>query len=96
MSEFLHLHVCLRGRRVPVATAPGGNCFPTAVRRRGRSGSGLDAAEHLVDETFGGATVERLAGHASDTVRGVREWWLGRLNPPPPDEAVLAILADHA
>jgi hypothetical protein len=33
---------------------------------------------------------------ASDTVRGVREWWLGRLNPPPPDEAVLAILEDLA
>ncbi|GGJ24091.1 hypothetical protein [Neoroseomonas lacus] len=33
---------------------------------------------------------------ASDTVRGVREWWLSRISPPPPDEAVLAILEDLA
>jgi hypothetical protein len=33
---------------------------------------------------------------ASDTVRGVREWWLGRMSPSPPDEAVLAILEDLA
>ena len=33
---------------------------------------------------------------ASDTVRGVREWWLSRISPPPADEAVLAILEDLA
>ncbi|MGK7865353.1 hypothetical protein [Falsiroseomonas sp. E2-1-a4] len=33
---------------------------------------------------------------ASDTVRGIREWWLSRVSPPPPEDAVLAILEDLA
>lgn len=34
----------------------------------------------------------RLRPTASDTLRGVRDWWLRELDPPPTDRQVLAAL----
>ena len=59
-----------------------------------------------MSDAHGGPTPATLAGWimaylcaqpaASDTVRGVREWWLPRLSPPPSEVAVLAILEELA
>jgi hypothetical protein len=59
-----------------------------------------------MSDARGGPTPAILAGWimaylcaqpaASDTGRGVREWWLRQVSPPPSDATVLAILEELA